>query len=703
MKPEKWISALAGAVLAFLLSFGGMGCLISAFDMEVGMAGLLLGCAVFSLAGALCYLLKRGDAIIACVSALVLGYLWRRGTLVSSFETLAYVISQRYDGGYDCGILGRYSGTVTAAVMITGALIALAAARTVCRRDTSIPALTLALVPLLLCVVVTDTVPKERYLFLLLLGMILLLLTGNLRRSDPGQANTLLAMAAIPAVLALLALFWAAPKDSYVNRTEDIQDTLVAWAAGVPELWEDLTTSEDTVSANDDRTPRVDLDSLGPRKRYTYAVMDVFAETGGVLYLREQDYNNYQNSGWTYSVSREEYFGKGTGVEWESAGMVTITTRRVRDVFYYPYYPAEDVLLKGGCVVNDGEQTAYEVERYVLPGNWEQHLSEPEADDSRLEFPVGSASSVNYTKLPQDTREWAEELLTTILTDEVTDTEKAEAIARYVRNSARYDLNTPRMDEDAEDFVRWFLEESDTGYCVHFATAAAVLLRAAGVDARYVTGYMVPAKAGETVTVTAERAHAWVEYYESRLDAWIVLEATPPDLTEEPGDPTQETDAAPTGAEDTQPQNDPEETESGEGTESTDAQENTGTGDPDDSGDNPGGKRRGGGWWLLLVLIPGGLWAQRELRMGIRRQRMHRGGANSRCLALWQEVCRYGRVLKRRPPGELEALAQKAKFSQHTLTTQELMTFDAWLREQRRQFRGKPWYLRLLLGCIYAV
>ena len=47
------------------------------------------------------------------------------------------------------------------------------------------------------------------------------------------------------------------------------------------------------------------------------------------------------------------------------------------------------------------------------------------------------------------------------------------------------------MDLDSEDFAIWFLTEADTGYCIHFATAAVVLLRAAGIPARYVDGYVV--------------------------------------------------------------------------------------------------------------------------------------------------------------------------------------------------------------------
>lgn len=703
MKPEKWISCAVGAVLAFLLSFGGMGCLFSAFDLGISMTILALGCGFFSVAGALCYLLKKGDAIVACLAALVLGYLWRRGTLVGSFEALAYEISFRYDGGYDWGILGTPGADLTTAALVAGGLIALAVARTVCRRDTALPALTLALVPLLLCVVVTDTVPREGWLFLFLLGLLLLLITGSLRRSDPGQANTLTAMAALPTILALGLLFWAIPRDTYVNQSRNIQDTLVQWASGVPELWEELTTGADTVAAGDDRTPKVDLEELGPRKLYTYAVMDVFTETGGTLYLREQDYNNYNMTGWTYTVSRKEYLQRGSKVAWVNAGAVTITTRRARDVFYYPYYPAEEILLTGGCVVNDKGDTTYQVERYVLPDNWKQLLTAESGTSATLEFPIAGANSVSYTKLPADTRAWAEALLATILTDEKTDTEKAETIAAYVRNSAEYDLNTPKMDEDAEDFARWFLEESDTGYCVHFATAAAVLLRAAGVDARYVSGYMIQAKAGEAVTVTAAQAHAWVEYYESRLDTWIVLEATPGSATGGTEDTTGETEPNTAGENETLPKTDPTETEPGETGEATGETDASGTGGTDVPGDGAAAERRRGRPWLLLLLLPGAAWLQRELRRSVRRQRMYRGGANRRALALWRELTLYARLLKRRPPAELEALAQKAKFSQHTLTQQELAAFDACLREQRRLLRGKPWYLRLLYGVLYAV
>ena len=68
---------------------------------------------------------------------------------------------------------------------------------------------------------------------------------------------------------------------------------------------------------------------------------------------------------------------------------------------------------------------------------------------------------------------------------------------------------------------------------MHFASAAALLLRELGVPARYVSGYMVNRALFEVAddtsahaTVTDYTAHAWVEVYLDYI-GWIPLEVTP--------------------------------------------------------------------------------------------------------------------------------------------------------------------------------
>ena len=75
------------------------------------------------------------------------------------------------------------------------------------------------------------------------------------------------------------------------------------------------------------------------------------------------------------------------------------------------------------------------------------------------------------------------------------------------------------------DFVSYFLLDSREGYCSYFASAMAVLCRAAGLPARYVEGYSLHAAPGESVVLTGEDAHAWVEVYFNGV-GWLSFDPT---------------------------------------------------------------------------------------------------------------------------------------------------------------------------------
>ncbi|UQT49944.1 transglutaminase-like domain-containing protein [Flavonifractor plautii] len=74
--------------------------------------------------------------------------------------------------------------------------------------------------------------------------------------------------------------------------------------------------------------------------------------------------------------------------------------------------------------------------------------------------------------------------------------------------------------------MAWFLTESHRGYCMHFASAAVLLLRSMGVPARYVSGFVADVPASGRVNVPDSAAHAWVEVY---IDGygWEPVEVTP--------------------------------------------------------------------------------------------------------------------------------------------------------------------------------
>lgn len=85
-----------------------------------------------------------------------------------------------------------------------------------------------------------------------------------------------------------------------------------------------------------------------------------------------------------------------------------------------------------------------------------------------------------------------------------------------------------------EDYAEYFLLTQKKGYCEHFATAGTLLLRAAGIPARYVSGYRVEPEMfqeNEDGSYTAEildsDAHAWSEVFDENGIGWIPMEMTP--------------------------------------------------------------------------------------------------------------------------------------------------------------------------------
>ena len=703
MKPTKLVTGAEALALGALVSLGSIGCLITGFSLSslcafgtVALLALLL-----TGAGVVCFSFRRGGFGLLALLALLGGYLWQEGSIVRQTESLLFQISLYYDSAYNTGVI-YWSGSapadpVTLPLGLWAGLTGLLTARTVCRSRRMLPLLPAALLPLAACLVVTDTPPSPAPLFCLLAGLLIVMLSQAVRRRDPRQGSLLTALLALPAAAGLLALFLAVPQAGYHGQenAQALQDSLL----GMARILRNYIAGGDLNVGINSGGGNVNLRTLGPMGKLDFRVMDVTADRGGSLYLRSRDYDLYTGTGWQSSrMRRDEDFKPADGCL-EPAGDVTIRTVGAWNELLLPYYPQDGTVLIGGSAANTENSTTYTITRQALREDWSSISLIQDDADFAIHFGVGEvpSPSTSYLTLPTETTQWARACLDGIPAFVVSSTTatQVDAIVNYVRGSAVYDLDTARMPGDAEDFARWFLEESDTGYCVHFATATAVLLRAAGIPARYVEGYLVDARAGQTVTVTAGDAHAWVEYYEYGV-GWIPLEATPgtgdaPAGTEERGTVPRETEAP---EDTTAPSTLPRET--GQAIRPTEEKPAV----PEETAD----------WiWLWRVLTVLGILAggvvlvlgQWQLRLRLRRRK--RPTANAQALALWQEVARAAKYLKEEPPEALEELARKAKFSQHTLSTEELARFDAWLESAHARLRGKPWYVRLCHRLVLAL
>jgi transglutaminase-like putative cysteine protease len=108
---------------------------------------------------------------------------------------------------------------------------------------------------------------------------------------------------------------------------------------------------------------------------------------------------------------------------------------------------------------------------------------------------------------------------------EGSDYRKAIRLQRWFRSGAfEYSLDAPEA--TSSDAIRDFLEQRK-GYCVHFASAMAVMARALNIPARIAVGFLPgDRQPNETWIISANDAHAWPELYFEGV-GWTRFEPTP--------------------------------------------------------------------------------------------------------------------------------------------------------------------------------
>jgi transglutaminase-like putative cysteine protease len=91
----------------------------------------------------------------------------------------------------------------------------------------------------------------------------------------------------------------------------------------------------------------------------------------------------------------------------------------------------------------------------------------------------------------------------------------ARAIEAYLRDGTIFSYDANVLDVDCGDLgVADCFAVSKRGYCEHFATTMAVMLRIQGIPARLIEGYLPgDVDTAGTETIRKSRAHAWVEAY----------------------------------------------------------------------------------------------------------------------------------------------------------------------------------------------
>ena len=107
----------------------------------------------------------------------------------------------------------------------------------------------------------------------------------------------------------------------------------------------------------------------------------------------------------------------------------------------------------------------------------------------------------------------------------------AQAVQRVMQHFAgfRYSLWRDAPPPAGTTALADFMTRTKSGHCEYFAAAATLLLRAAGVPARYATGYAIVeySELEQAYVVRARHAHAWTRAWLN--GRWVDIDPTPPD------------------------------------------------------------------------------------------------------------------------------------------------------------------------------
>ncbi|MBX0298694.1 DUF3488 and transglutaminase-like domain-containing protein [Cryobacterium sp. 1639] len=147
-------------------------------------------------------------------------------------------------------------------------------------------------------------------------------------------------------------------------------------------------------------------------------------------------------------------------------------------------------------------------------------------------YPIGIEPSL---VLPADTPAVIGETARTVTAGATSNYDAAVALQDYLRGSDfTYDTEAPvdeGYDGGGADVIGTFLE-AKRGYCVHFASAMAMMSRSLGIPSRITLGYLPGTRTSTVIdglnryNVDSHDLHAWPELYFTGV-GWVPFEPTP--------------------------------------------------------------------------------------------------------------------------------------------------------------------------------
>ncbi|MWV31661.1 transglutaminaseTgpA domain-containing protein [Rathayibacter iranicus] len=227
--------------------------------------------------------------------------------------------------------------------------------------------------------------------------------------------------------------------------------------------------------------------------------------------------------------------GLGEGVPRE-AEEVDVSIETLRSTWLPVPYPVSSMSGVGESWLQDVQDGSIRGEATTRAGDdYEVQALRLAPDPQQLVDAPAPTGLDRYLVLPDDVPEIVRSTALEATVDAPTGYDRARALQSFFRSSEfRYSEQTPAeegYDGDGVGVLAAFLDARE-GYCVHFASAMAVMARELGIPSRLAIGYqpgsVVPSRGNDLTSyrVLSSDLHAWPELYFEGV-GWLPFEPTP--------------------------------------------------------------------------------------------------------------------------------------------------------------------------------
>ncbi|HXJ62081.1 MAG TPA: transglutaminase domain-containing protein [Verrucomicrobiae bacterium] len=275
----------------------------------------------------------------------------------------------------------------------------------------------------------------------------------------------------------------------------------------------------------DDKEHRTMLGSLGSLKLSGRIVLRVEADGSPPALLREASYNLFRSPFW--AVPKQDFVQ--LTLETNLTTTVLIRGRDLpKSVTVSSYFPGGEGLIPLPLGAGRLDDLIADVETNRMgvvhmrdgPGFARFHVAYGEGAS------IDTAPGPDDWDIPHAEQAAVTKVIAGLRLEGKSPEQKVQAIGRFLADHFTYSQwSGPPPRQPNQTPLARFLLQTRSGHCEYFATAATLLLRAAGIPARYAVGFSVQENNGKQWIVRERHTHAWCLAWIN--NAWHDVDDTP--------------------------------------------------------------------------------------------------------------------------------------------------------------------------------